>query len=100
MLRVTMLIMLGLVWPTMAQTLCPPAQWDFPYKGKLTVHQVDHNQIVVHCRANHPFSGMIAGCAYPGRGACTVYINSSARDPACALRHEIAHCNGWPSHHP
>ena len=45
------------------------------------------------------------GCAYPGKGFCFIVwsFDPSGRDPHMAdnvRRHEIAHCNGWPAHHP
>jgi len=77
---------------------CPPQRWDFPYRGKLSVHYLDGPQLAARC-GSVPF-GMLTACAYMARGSCLVYISRNSPNPACSLKHEIAHCNGWPRNHP
>jgi len=83
-----------------AAASCPPPRWDFPYRGKLTVQRLDPARLAVACQSTvGPFQ-ILAGCAAVGRGWCRVYISTLSPDPTCSLKHEIAHCNGWPRSHP
>jgi hypothetical protein len=68
----------------------PPAQYDRPYRGKLTMVYLDHLQIRRIC------GGLAVACAVVGKGRCTVYMSglNNWRTQA-TRRHEIAHCNGW-----
>ena len=91
----------------------PPPQYDRPYTGTLTIERVaDSAALQVHC----PELKDHAGCAKVAkdRSWCKVYIVSdedinrrSAEERklfgysyANFLRHELAHCNGWPGDHP
>ena len=96
------------------RVLFPPPQYDRPYTGTLTIERVaDSAALLVQCPElkNH------AGCAKVAKdlSSCKVYIVSdeyiNRRDSAEKrklfgysyenfLRHELAHCNGWPGDHP
>jgi hypothetical protein len=89
----TLIALLLMTQPALA--LCPPAQWDYPYRGKLTVTH-DLGQVMARC-GPPPFGARVVGCALIGRGTCHVILAPGAGE--CALRHEIAHCNGWPRDH-
>lgn len=95
----------------------PPAKYDRPYMGELSEWRVPLGRAAAKCNAlardlgqpaTHParIDGRpLYGCAYPGKGFCFIVwsFDPSGRDPHMAdnvRRHEIAHCNGWPAHHP
>jgi hypothetical protein len=91
--------------------MLPPAQYDKPYTGKLTITRVDTKEaIAVMCPDSEwgcavPPGRTCMGCAVPPDRRCDIYI---ANDEilkthhhltyAFALRHELGHCNGWADH--
>jgi hypothetical protein len=94
----------------------PPAEYDKPYEGILMFQRLPLEQIQKIC-----VPGQI-GCAMPistfnggkqwqinmngNRVACVIflvpdsYLKEHHQDPKDAIRHETAHCNGWPADHP
>ena len=86
----------------------PPAEFDRPYKGKLTIiREPDLEKLRKQCSPTaSPLVGASIGCAHHDDTSCTVYLASDdairARGftSAIVLRHEIGHCNGWPGGHP
>ena len=94
----------------------PPAEYDKPYEGILMFQRLPLEQIQKIC-----VPGQI-GCAMPistfnggkqwqiningNRVACVIflvpdsYLKEHHQDPKDAIRHETAHCNGWPGDHP
>ena len=94
----------------------PPAEYDKPYEGILMFQRLPLEQIQKICAP-----GQI-GCAMPistfnggkqwqiningNRVACVIflvpdsYLKEHHQDPKDAIRHETAHCNGWPGDHP
>jgi hypothetical protein len=83
--------------------IVPPLEYDRAYKGKLIISRIDSTTEV----------GLLCGQAAP------MLSCSQRRDNECeiimatdnvirifgylvdvVLRHEIAHCNGWPQDHP
>ena len=89
----------------------PPARYDHPYHGKLTVLRLPQWHVYQACKklfAKHE----VDANAYPGQKGCAINLSKSeclvvvirekfvVTKPKDALRHEIAHCNGWPAHHP
>ena len=84
---------------TAGTPLDPPAQYDHPYAGELTVHMVERSNVWRECSENGRYKVRrdAAGCAIFAPGRCTVYLaTKTRRAPLDAiLRHEIAHCNGW-----
>jgi hypothetical protein len=84
--------------------LDPPAEYNHPYTGELTVHLIDRANVWRECSENgrHKVRRDAAGCAELDGDTCTVYLaKRTRRAPLDAiLRHEIAHCNGWPADHP
>jgi hypothetical protein len=93
--------------------LFPPAEYDHPYTGNLTVERVaDPAAVLALC----PNLKEPVGCAQRAKDLswCKVYVVSDAfinKRPAEQrklfgysyenfLRHELAHCNGWPGDHP
>ena len=93
--------------------LVPPAEYDHPYtKGPLEIIRIPVagdrlTEMIGPCRKER------LGCAQPTNTECKVYIvadeyiarNDQAMkrlgiDYNIILRHEVAHCNGWPYDHP
>ena len=76
----------------------PPVRYLHKFDG--TLHGPNYLQpaaLRFHC-AQH-----ILGCATKFRPRhCTIYIDAtlSAEKKREVYQHELAHCNGWPSHHP
>lgn len=86
-----------------AQTHLPPVEFDKPYTGKLTIEVVSLAQLVATCSSA---SWASLGCAFPGKDKCHIKLLDEAAIRAAGwtvelmLRHERAHCNGWPGDHP
>ena len=82
--------------PTSA--LDPPARFDYAPNPSPTV--IPTADIEGVCR---PFgSSQRYGCAFIIEKKCFVFVNSALKrtEKAAVLRHEFAHCNGWPANHP
>jgi hypothetical protein len=81
----------------------PPARFDHAFGGKLILYRLPQKEVVRVCQ-NMPGAGMLQhGCSELKGDTCTVItINKTfmGATPAAVLRHEIGHCNGWPSNHP
>jgi hypothetical protein len=91
------------VTPCLAQQLhLPPVEYDRPYNGKITIETVTNAQLRAQC-ANANMSSL--GCAFPGLNSCRILLVDEASIRAVGwtvelmLRHERAHCNGWPQSH-
>ena len=92
------------VTPCLAQQMyLPPVEYDKPYPGKIAVETVTTTQLLTQC-ANATQSSL--GCAFPGADRCRNILVDEASMRAVGwtleamLRHERAHCNGWPQSHP
>jgi hypothetical protein len=85
--------------------ILPPLAYDFPYTGKLTVRRVDPDQMRARRPLPKPGRATI-GCAHIAKGECEVIIADNTTleflgfNYDIVLRHELAHCNGWPGDHP
>jgi hypothetical protein len=101
-------------WPTFSRRepdlrLMPPKQYDHPYSGPgvlLIIPAASQNEVREWCPdAVFPKAGAY-GCAQMKGWGCRVVIAPVADMKAVGLtkdmvvRHEVAHCNGWPNHHP
>jgi hypothetical protein len=81
----------------------PPVEYDKPYDGKITIETVTNEQLRARCAAASQSS---LGCAFPGANSCRILLVDEATMKAAGwavevmLRHERAHCNGWPQSHP
>jgi hypothetical protein len=88
-----------------AVALLPPAQYDHPFDGTLTVlEDLDPEEVSRLCGG----SGNIACAAPPevsGAHKCTIYmaepvhIQAKGWSVETVRRHEVGHCNGWPNDH-
>jgi hypothetical protein len=93
--------MLNQIFPT----LIPPAEYDHPYMGGVViVTRLEREALIRRCVIPRAW-----GCAHHNGPTCEVTIGvdeilvtaTGIRVPWRDIyRHEIAHCNGWPAHHP
>lgn len=107
-------VVLTLMLPSMAlagktdPTWNPPAQYDRPFSGDLSVTKVPVGQVDEACVALYTRHGKAAwrwqvganqhGCTILSGNRCEVIIprgNIMRATPAAVLRHELGHCNGW-----
>jgi hypothetical protein len=86
----------------------PPAEYDVPYEGTLTIWWVSTAQQIREFCPNAEFgpAGFAMACAKRSKGdpphkTCDVYVvknpsyNGFKFNLEARLRHELAHCNGW-----
>lgn len=94
----------------------PPARYNHPYEGKIFVRMVHPRDVPAACRALYRRSGLAhrvntirpdqLGCSvvWHDPDECSVVIidrpSPTGRTPEELIRHELGHCNGWPSDHP
>jgi hypothetical protein len=86
--------------------LVPPPEFDYPYRGELTiVDALDQEQVRAKCPGAKFTIGVALACAIRWPLSCTIVLAPEADLKAAGLpldlvmRHELAHCNGWPSDH-
>jgi len=74
----------------------PPKRFDKKYTGKLKVFKVPLAEMARYC------GGPAWACSLPLGNYCEVVLPKEAKGKmlAALYRHELAHCNGWPPHHP
>lgn len=89
----------------------PPARFDFPYKGELTVKRLPQVDVVEACRVLFTLYDVQAKASLTSRGCAVITSKNSCivvtvdktykrATPEAVLRHEMGHCNGWPANHP
>lgn len=71
----------------------PPVQFDRPFRGPTTIRFLTLDQLAHLC------GGPALGCTAIGGARCDINIAHVGQD-AELIRHERAHCNGWPAWHP
>ncbi|OYW31673.1 MAG: hypothetical protein B7Z45_10140 [Azorhizobium sp. 12-66-6] len=88
----------------------PPGEFDKPVRIQTKISTIPYMEVDKVCswpmRSEEAMGGRIEGCARVYNAVC--YVVLSAIDGvfmtrgkyARLLKHELAHCNGWPSHHP
>jgi hypothetical protein len=109
--------------PTCRAAWChtqPPAKYDIPYTGKLTLWVSTQQMIDDTCKTKDGKRTSHTACAMPMPHECSIWILREVVDGkrfnsidmydhtmrhvkinlAATLRHELAHCNGWPGDHP
>jgi hypothetical protein len=91
--------------------LIPPAEYDYPFDGDLTVNVVSQDEIRELCAeiySKRPKTAPAIGCARRRVSIkkCAIFIAPEADLKALGtthsiiLRDEMGHCNGWPDDHP
>ena len=104
MIRATIIAAL-LAGPALAGVpLEPPARFDHPYAGDVDLRQISRANVWKECSRNGAVKMRrdVAGCSRVEAGACIIHLAMKTRRAPLQeiLRHEIAHCNGWPGNHP
>jgi hypothetical protein len=85
-------------------TFLPPPEYNKPYPGVLMLERLSLDDLQKICPLNalacsRPWTGRVPGAS------CIIFMPSDealkARgiSPEDTYRHEIGHCNGWPSDH-
>jgi hypothetical protein len=91
-------------WGQPAQVI-PPEEYDHPYKGKVTIQVFSDQKLMREKCPYSPFPYLL-GCARAAMEVCWIAIadeellNKLKYPAEIIIRHERAHCNGWPQHHP
>jgi hypothetical protein len=85
----------------------PPPEYDYPNRRAVVVIEAKSQEDLKKLCRNPSNPKPMAGCADAGREEyCLIYHAPKeelalARVPlSIVLRHENAHCNGWPNDHP
>ena len=84
----------------------PPVEYDHPYKGgRLTWQMARDQQQVRDACPESKFSIGALACTFRYANSCIVIVSDdeikkAGFPPDLIRRHEIGHCNGWPSNHP
>jgi hypothetical protein len=106
---------LNLCWNKNSAGLPPPAAYDKPFPGAVTINTAkDMDEMASWC-SPHPLAGQVLGCSFHyvhsltpdlRYARCYIYIAPESyirkfygATPETVLRHEIGHCNGWPGDH-
>ena len=72
-------------------TILPPAQYDVPPAVPVVEYVLTLEEVHRMCGRNDA-----RGCSGWKGGKCYIF----RIDHPYVARHERAHCNGWPGHHP
>ena len=89
-----------------ADRVVPPAAFDRPFEGRLiTIRAKNLEELREACRWP-ALPALALGCAnYVSSSICAVtmasdeVIEAAGYTAEIVLRHEVAHCNGWPKDH-
>jgi hypothetical protein len=93
----------------MTYILEPPPAYVYSFRGDLIVVEKSVAETERACRDAGTAGRDLMACMVLlpfGNGTCVVYLphigtGGIGRQSHEALtRHEVAHCNGWPKHHP
>jgi len=85
--------------------MLPPAEYDHEFKGVYTVTIVK-DIATVNKLCNNPFAGLGCAILLNNGQVCSIImaadevIRSRGVTSEIVRRHEMAHCNSWPAHHP
>ena len=83
----------------------PPAEYDHPYRGKLTIER-STSQEYIRSKCGPTIFPYHLGCAFLQPTGCFILMADDATirkhgwTTEIVRRHEESHCGGWPSHHP
>jgi hypothetical protein len=90
--------------PVPSHIALPPPEFDRPYTGKLTVLKEDNFVFIRHVCADVPNAIACSFRTYDSVSgetlSCLIMLGPGTWEDERAMRHEIAHCNGWPGDHP
>jgi hypothetical protein len=78
----------------------PPAQYNHPYDGPVVERVMPMAEARALCTSQGASPRGVA-CSWVSDGICYIVLPSDEQAPVSTYRrHETAHCNGWPAHHP
>jgi hypothetical protein len=96
-------IVLALFATSASAQLVPPPEYDRAYKGHLIISRIDNTTEVGRlCGQPNP----MVSCSQRRDNECEIIMATDdvirvwGYPVDIVLRHEIAHCNGWPQDHP
>ena len=87
------------------QAVFPPAEYDHPFDGPVTVTVVKDIE-TVNKICNNPQAYLGCAISMNNGKVCSIImvaddvIRARGWTPEIVKRHEIGHCNGWPALHP
>ena len=87
---------------TTSYVVTPPQRYlDAPYEWEIRVNSLPRIEVFEECFYGSGKPEQI-GCARPWPKACDIYISNDLPEEThkIVLRHELAHCHGWPGNHP
>jgi hypothetical protein len=73
----------------------PPVEFDVPYKGRLTVTNLEDYGIIRYICKNPT----AVACAVHTWGDCLILLGPGTWSNGRVMRHELGHCNGWSNNH-
>ena len=90
--------------PVLSHVALPPAEYDRPYTGRLTVLKEDSYLLIRHVCNDTPNPVACSFRTYDTVSgetlSCLILLGPKVHNDERALRHEIGHCNGWGGDHP
>jgi hypothetical protein len=82
--------------PMIPHAPAPPIEFDGPYKGRLTVTNLEDYGIIRYICKNPT----AVACAIHTPGNCLILLGPGTWSNKDVMRHELGHCSGWPADHP
>jgi hypothetical protein len=82
--------------PMIPHAPAPPIEFDGPYKGRLTVTNLEDYGIIRYICKNPT----AVACAIHTSGNCLILLGPGTWSNKDVMRHELGHCQGWPADHP
>ena len=85
--------------------LPPPAIYDHVYNGPIIVQTLSADEVAKVCKNTNAMACILFFPNFPG-DKCFMVLPKIGKGGVTAktyellLRHETAHCNGWPNNHP
>ena len=90
--------------PILPRVALPPVEYDHEYTGKLTVLKEPTYVFIRHVCADTPNPIACSFRTYDSASgetiSCLIMLGPDTWSDERAMRHEMAHCNGWPGDHP
>jgi hypothetical protein len=92
--------------PKSQYLILPPVEYDHDYTGKITFEIVKTREELRDICGHSIYTRWTLACAFPRGPKCHIVMTiddiilAHGWTPEIILRHEIGHCNGWPSDHP
>jgi hypothetical protein len=74
-----------------------PDRYDHPFPGEVNMIRASTEEADWTCQADRRVNGCTLAVT---ESQCTVVVSAGSPHPEYTLRHETAHCNGWPGDHP